>query len=1049
METPKIKGVNEEQLHTGLYERLLDQELADLLESKPDIIPTLVKLDDESAVEAYSQFLSSLLREVLPNADHKIRLPLLNRLIEIIAEQSGADYTLRRKLLSAPKTLLTQIRPNDLPNPWSHPETPLSISSLLTGSADDPPLEREIRTELQSCDRVDILVSFIKWSGLSLLLSAFEDIEERCIPVRIITTSYMGASDPAAIEWLAKRHNVKLRISYDTERTRLHAKAYHFHRASGFSSAYIGSANMSRPAMTSGLEWTVKVTTQDMPHILARFEAEFETYWRHESFIPYDSSQADKFRTAISSARNTSDTDGPRFFADLKPHPFQERVIEALEAARDNGSYRNLVVAATGTGKTVMAAFDYAKFRRNNQGAARLLFVVHRKEILRQARDCFRAVLRDFNFGELLVDGQRPKKWHAVFASVQSLNQQSIWESMGANHFHYVIVDEAHHGAAPSYRPLFEHLKPAVLLGLSATPERMDGSSILPDFDNRFAAEIRLPEALEEKLLSPFHYFGVTDPISTADDRFWKNGKYDTRELENIYTGDDLQAQLRLDAICSAIQRYHPDTESTCAVGFCAGVQHAKFMAQKFREIGYSAETILGETAPDVRDSRLSDFRSGNLQFLFVVDVFSEGIDVPEINLVLFLRPTESLTVFLQQLGRGLRHAPGKDCLTVLDFVGQAHRRYRVDRKLTALLRYTRRRIDREIERDFPNLPPGCSIQFERVAREHILNNIRQSLGNLNEFIPEAIRTFTAETGQDLTFGNFIDETSISPIELLKNRTWSQWKDLAAGTLTVTDPDCYETRRTLRRFALRTDSELLTKVKHIVTSNVAEAPANYGLSENEAAMVHYMFWSGNGKHIGVNSYKDSFERWISNSNSARDLNEVIDWRISQQAYPTYSSKLPFKCHLRIHAAYGLREITAAFGKANLATTGPAGTGVVHLEQEKAYLHFVTFRKEDKDFAPTTRYKDYPISQTILHWESQSGTEQQHSTGQNYIHFRERGYTILFFARLEKRVGSESTPYVFLGPARHLLSYKGNRPIKMEWELKYPMPADLYEHSRTA
>lgn len=347
-----------DKLCPGLYERLLDQELVGLLTTHPELSVTLEKLDDESEVESYSQFVHHLLLEALPNAKPGHRLSLVNRLVDLLAAEEGLEYTIRCRLLSAPKTLLTQVRPNNQDTPWPHPATPLSISSLLTGSADDPQLDREIRTELQSCDRVDILVSFIKWSGLSLLLSAFEEIEARRIPVRIITTSYMGASDPAAIEWLAQRRNVSIRISYDTERTRLHAKAYHFHRASGYSTAYIGSANMSRPAMTSGLEWTVKVTAQDMPHVLARFSAEFETYWCHDSFVPYDKSQATRFRDAITSGRNPLDANGSRFFADLKPHPFQERVLEALEAARFDGWKKNLVVAATGTGKTVIAAFD-------------------------------------------------------------------------------------------------------------------------------------------------------------------------------------------------------------------------------------------------------------------------------------------------------------------------------------------------------------------------------------------------------------------------------------------------------------------------------------------------------------------------------------------------------------------------------------------------------------------------------------------------------------------------------------------------------------------
>ena len=1040
-------SLEQKNLEPGLYERLLDEELAELLRTRPDLSYTIEKLDSESEPSTYSQFIRQLLHQALPNSKAGTRIELINRLIELVAAEDGLDYTKRRRLLSEPKTLLTQIRPAGQQTPWPHPETPLSISSLLTGSADDPPLERELRTELLSCDRVDILVSFVKWSGLSLLMTAFEEIEARGIPVRIITTSYMGASDPHAIEWLVKRRNVSIRISYDTARTRLHAKAYHFHRASGYSTAYIGSANMSQPAMTSGLEWTVKVTAQDMPHVLARFAAEFETYWCHESFVPYDASQAARFREAIQSVRNPPDENGPRFFADLKPHPFQERVLEALDAMRIDGLMKNLVVAATGTGKTVIAAFDYARFRRIHPGQARLLFVVHRKEILHQARDCFRAVLRDFNFGDLLVDGQRPTQWEAVFASVQSLNRQRPWEQLGEQHFDFLIVDEAHHGAADSYRPLFEHLRPGILLGLTATPERMDGSSILPDFDNRFAAEIRLPEALDEKLLCPFHYFGVTDPISTADERFWRNGKYDSAELEAIYTGDDLRASQRLDVIHHAIQRYHPDLAGTRAVGFCAGVRHADFMARKFREMGYSAEIIVGETQSDLRENRMREFRDGRLQFLFVVDVLSEGIDVPEINLVLFLRPTESLTVFLQQLGRGLRHAPEKECLTVLDFVGQVHRRYRIDRKFTALLRHTRRRIDREIERDFPNLPPGCSIQFERVAREHVLENIRQSLGNLQTFVPETIRTFTAETGHPLTYGNFINATGLSPVELLKNKTWSEWKDLAAGTKTVEDSEIKEARRTLRRFSLRTDPEFLEKAKRVACSTVAEEPAHYGLSSEEAAALHYLLWSGDGEALGVGSYRESFEKWLINRRSAEDLVEIIDWQRMRQPFATYASSLPFPCHLRLHAAYGLREITSAFGKANLDSTGPAGSGVIPVHAVKAYLHLVTFRKEDRDFAPNTRYKDYPVSSTVLHWESQSNTAQSHTDGQNYIHFRERGYTILFFARLEKKVAGETAPYIFLGPAKNLLSYQGDRPIQMHWELEHSMPAELFEMAR--
>ena len=577
----------------------------------------------------------------------------------------------------------------------------------------------------------------------------------------------------------------------------------------------------------------------------------------------------------------------------------------------------------------------------------------------------------------------------------------------------------------------------------------MDGSSILPDFNHRFAAEIRLPEALEEKLLCPFHYFGISDPVSVAEDRFWKNGKFDSNALTEVYTGDDLRALQRLDVILSSLHRYQPDLASTHAVGFCASVQHARFMAEKFREAGFKAEELLGETPAELRDQRIHDFRAGRITFLFTVDVFSEGVDIPEIDLVLFLRPTESLTVFLQQLGRGLRHSPEKDCLTVLDFVGQSHRKYRLDRKFSALLRSQRRRIDQEIKQDFPNLPPGCSIQLERVAREHILRNITESLGNLNHFIPEAIRTFEAETGLRLSFANFVESTGLSPLEILRNKTWGEWKAAANHERPVTDPDLQATRKALRRIALRTDPDRLEQCAQLASSKIEESPARYGFSQADCAALHYLLWGQKGEEVGVRSYEQSFEKWRRNERSNADLLEIAAWRKSVHSYPTPQIALPGGARLRLHAAYGFSEIKAAFGLADLERSGPAGVGVIPLASLKVYLHLVTFRKEDRDFAPTTRYRDYLISRTRLHWESQAAATQAATTGQNYLHFQERGYTILFFARLEKRVEGETAPFIFLGPAARLISAEGNRPIAMVWELEHAVPAELFEAARVA
>lgn len=393
-------------LSVGIYEQVLDAELQELLDSYPDLKPILRKIDDEEAPQVYAQFLAKVLGKALHVAKKNQRVDIINRLLELLSATDGLDYVQRHTVLANDKNMLLQVR--DSTDPLARPKTPLSISALLTGHGIDPPLEHELRAEMLTADRVDILISFIKWSGLRLLIPAFERLSEARIPVRIISTSYMGASDPAALEWLSQQDNIRIKVSYDTGGTRLHAKAYHFVRNSGFSTAYIGSANMSHSAMTQGLEWTVKVTAQDMPHILERFVADFSAYWENPEFEPFAVEQDfNRFRNAINSYKQRG-LGGAQFFAEITPRPFQERILEALAAARQNGFMRNLVVAATGTGKTVVSALDYKRYTEQAGKKERLLFVVHRKEILEQALGCFRTVLRDQNFGELLVDGLEP-----------------------------------------------------------------------------------------------------------------------------------------------------------------------------------------------------------------------------------------------------------------------------------------------------------------------------------------------------------------------------------------------------------------------------------------------------------------------------------------------------------------------------------------------------------------------------------------------------------------------------------------------------------------
>ena len=404
----------------GIYEALIDEYLRDALALRPELRTVFGKIDPDEQPTKYASFVAKVLEQALrEESDSEKRLALCNLILGHVANEPGRGHLEKHRLVSHLKPILLEITPpNYGTSGIPRPHTPLAESSLFTGSPQEPQLAHELHEEMRSADAVEILVSFIKWSGLRLLMPAFEDLRDRHVPVRLITASYMGASDAPAVEWLARMPNVDVRISYDTERTRLHAKAYHFRRNSGFSTAYIGSANMSHAASTSGLEWNLKVTAQDMGHILEKFSVEFETYWNSHEFVPFDPEQQTLFRTAIDRARNPR-LNGPAIFFDLRPHPFQERILDALERERSSHNrWRNLVIAATGTGKTVVAAFDFKQFFDKKQRQARILFVAHRQEILQQAQGTFRNVLRDQNFGELLVGQFQANRLEHLFCSV-------------------------------------------------------------------------------------------------------------------------------------------------------------------------------------------------------------------------------------------------------------------------------------------------------------------------------------------------------------------------------------------------------------------------------------------------------------------------------------------------------------------------------------------------------------------------------------------------------------------------------------------------------
>ncbi len=764
---PLPPGLYDLPLTTGLARRIAELD-------RERLRAEVAAADPADADLLLARHLAAIVRQTLQSVPKEDRLTrqaeIINELLAALERTSPSSVDSGEHLSVPTQRLASISRIPDIPpdrsptpdprtpSPHLRPLIPLSQSDLLTNARGEPAIAEALGREIESADRIDLLCAFIRWSGLRLLLDPLGRFFARGGKMRVITTTYIGATQRRAVDRLAQL-GAEVRISYLDKSTRLHAKAWLFHRDSGFPTAYIGSSNLSTAAMLDGLEWNVRLSRPDAPTILEKFEATFDSYWADPDFERYDPARdTEKFDRAIHSA-STADREPDLTLFDLHPHPYQEEILQTLEVERyRHNRWQNLVVAATGTGKTVIAAFDYRRLceQLSDGRPLRLLFVAHRREILRQSMSTFRHVMRDGTLGELYVDGHRPEEWGQVFASVQSLQNLDL-ERTPPDAFDVIVIDEFHHAAAPTYETILHHFTPRVLLGLTATPERMDGRSILGWFGSRIAAELRLWDALDRGFLVPFHYFGIGDEIDLSSVK-WTRGRYDPRELENLYTADDARIRLILRELGEKVA----DVRQMRALGFCVGIDHARMMARRFNEAGIPSVATLGETEHEERDRALRDLRDRTINCIFAVDIFNEGVDVPAIDTVLFLRPTESATIFLQQLGRGLRRTGTKDCLTVLDFIGNANRNFRFDRRYRAILGGTRKEIETAARHDFPFLPPGCSMHLDRVAREHVLHNLKESLGSGIRGLVEELRSI----GEPVTLGEFLERAGIEPEDI-------------------------------------------------------------------------------------------------------------------------------------------------------------------------------------------------------------------------------------------------------------------------------------------
>ncbi|MBR2876933.1 MAG: DUF3427 domain-containing protein [Clostridia bacterium] len=1035
-------------LHDGLYEQIINKELETEL-GLTDKLSTTAPIDSAEASKVLAKYITEVVEKGLDNVadnggDVNSQVALANRIISTIINETKENDFAEMSVAERAEQLLAlfdkknSILALDEKAAIVRPETSIAQSSLFTGAIHEPQMYTELKKEIVSCNRIEMLVSFIKWSGLRLLMDELRTFTQNGGELRIITTSYMGATDAKAIEELRKLPNTQIKVSYDTKRTRLHAKTYVFYRNTGFTTAYVGSSNLSNAAISSGLEWNVKVTKKDLPETIDKIEATFESYWNSPEFEYYDEGQVERLQRALK-AEKYSDSNNPELYTiDINPYYYQQQILDRLEAERlVRGYYKNLVVAATGTGKTVISALDYKRFRKQNPDKpCRLLFVAHREEILKQSLYTFRAVLKDANFGEMFVGNYKPESIDNLFISIQTFNSQDFTQKTTPEFYDYIIVDEFHHAAAPTYQKLLAYYNPKILLGLTATPERMDGKSILPYFNNRIAAEIRLPEAIDRKLLCPFQYFGVTDTVD-LDSLKWANGGYDKGELSRVYTASGYVAQQRADLVVRSLLKYVTDINDVKGLGFCVSIEHAEFMCKYFNEHGVPSMYLTGKSPDEERRDAKNQLTTGKVRFIFVVDIYNEGVDIPEVNTVLFLRPTESLTVFLQQLGRGLRLSEDKECLTVLDFIGQANRKYNFEDKFAVLLSNTTRSVTREIKEGFVSVPKGCYIQLERKAAQYILDNIRASYGNTAGLMSKII-SFKDDTGKKLTLANFLDYYRLDARAMYKFSSFSRLCARADIIDDFNEPiEDVLTKAFPRLVSIDSRRWIIFLITILNSINDIDFAS---LSDVEKRMLQMFYVTVWGKPIDDWKGEEITNNFRALFNSPIMLKELIDllkYNFDHIDFIDDVVELGFDCPLDLHCTYTRDQLLVAM---DFMKPTSVREGVKWLPDKQADIFMITLNKSDKDYSPTTMYNDYSINDTLFHWQSQSTTNADGSVGQRYIHHQERGSRVLLFVReFKKDKFGNTAPYTFLGTADYV-SHNGSRPMNIVWKLKKPIPA---------
>lgn len=920
--------------------------------------------------------------------------------------------------------------------------------------------------EMQTADEISFLVSFVRMSGAQLLTRELIALEKKNVPIKILTTTYLNITEAKALRHFMKFKNVEIKV-LPLNNESFHTKAYLFKRNSNQNTVIIGSSNISHSALINGHELNVKIPHTE--HIPAYEQTQdfFEKMWNHEKAI----FPTEEFLTKYEQHQKNEAKLTPSFTYEEKapylgdtrvtPNQMQKEALKNLKFTRKNGHSKGVIIAATGTGKTYLSAFDVHQFQPK-----RLLFIAHREELLDSAIKTYSSLFQDeFLCGKITGTTKEFDK-RFIFSTVQSLSKDHTLEKFKPDEFDYIIIDEFHHAEAPTYRKVIEYFTPNFLLGLTATPERMDGRNVLELCDNNIVYEIRLRDALEADLLAPFHYFGVSDQTVDYEQVELLNGHYEENSLVRA-----LSTFNRVEFIIDKIKTYGYDGDMLHGLGFCVNIEHAKFMSMEFNKRGFTTECLTGEDSVEYRQAIIKRLENptDDLMIIFTVNIFNEGIDIPKVNLMLFLRPTESSTIFIQQLGRGLRKIDNKEYVTVLDFIGNYKKSFIIPLALSG--QYNAKAFDTDSLRvavlhEFADSPGGSVVQLDPIAQREILNRIDNIKLSSVTVLKEMYAQFKYDLGRSPEITDFLyaEEAPSLTFFLYKFKSWIKTKEY------MKDLNSFDE-------SILANSFKYEVVERIESMLAIKWPYEYGIiylakNNNVISVDDIVNWLT--KRFDLDIVRDEHEtlilramdrlskrhkkqKWafgvllgdifkVSPEISKIFMNDIyFNYVKDRLEYGLIDFRRTFRTELvlgqekklALYRNYTRNELMFIF-EARVAE-GTWREGVSRVDNH--YLLFINLNKAE-NVEDHLHYKDYFKDPTTFHWQSQNQTSHGSGKGQEYIHHKERGIHMHLFIRKFSEMHGMTLPFMYLGEVDYIDS-NGDKPMNINWKLHNPVPEDLY------